>query len=72
MVVPHQMDHPQPTKQNMIVNACDTPTMQFITKAPIRARILSCCENLGIPKHRQKNPENIVPKKRRNIEKREN
>lgn len=45
----------------MIVNACETPTIQLITKAPILPLIRSCCEKRGMPKQRQKNPENIVP-----------
>lgn len=61
IVVPHQIDQPHPTKQNMIVNVCETPTIQLITKLPILPRALSCCEKRGIPKHRQKKPEKIVP-----------
>lgn len=61
IIVPHHTDHPQPTKQKMTVNACDIPTIQFIINDPIRPRALSCCEKRGIPMHKQKNPEKIVP-----------
>lgn len=64
IIVPHQIDHPQPTKQKSNVNAWATPTIQFMTKEPIRARAPSCCENLGIPMHRQNRPEQIVPRKK--------
>lgn len=60
-MVPHQMAHPQPTKQNSNVNACATPTMQLITNDPKRARAPSCWENRGTPRHRQNRPENMVP-----------
>lgn len=61
MVVPHQMDQPQPTRQKMMVKACDTPTMRLMIKAPMRPRTRSCWEKRGMPRHRQKKPENIVP-----------
>lgn len=64
IIIPHQMDHPHPTRQNINVNACATPTIQFTKNDPIRARAPSCCENLGMPKHKQNNPEKIVPKVR--------
>lgn len=56
------MDHPHPTKQNINVNAWATPTMVFTKNEPIRARAPSCCENLGIPRHKQNIPEKKVPK----------
>lgn len=59
--MPHQMDQPQPTKQNINVNAWATPTMILMTNEPIRARILSCAENRGIPMHKQNRPEKMVP-----------
>lgn len=62
IIIPHQMDHPHPTKQNINVNACATPTIEFTKNDPIRARAPSCCENLGMPKHKQNIPEKIVPK----------
>jgi hypothetical protein len=65
MIVPHHIAQPQPTKQNIMVNNCDTPTMQLITKDPILPRALSCCENRGLPMHKQKQPDNIVPEKER-------
>lgn len=67
IIIPHQIDQPHPTKQNISVNACAMPTIQLTRNEPIRARAPSCCENLGMPKHRQNIPENIVPKKN-NIE----
>lgn len=45
-----------------MVKDCDTPTMQLMTKLPIRPRALSCCEKRGMPIQRQKKPEKIVPK----------
>jgi len=61
MIMPHHTDQPQPTKQNSRQNACDIPIIQLITKEPIRGRAPSCCEKRGTPKHRQKNPDIIVP-----------
>lgn len=61
IIIPHQIDHPQPTKQKISVNACATPTIQLTKNEPMRARAPSCCENLGMPRHKQNNPENIVP-----------
>lgn len=62
IIVPHQIDQPQPTKQNRRVNICETPTIQLITNDPIRALAPSCCENRGTPIHRQNIPDKIVPK----------
>lgn len=61
MMVPHQTDQPQPTRQKIIVNACETPTIQLIMKEPMRPRVPSCCEKRGMPMHRQKKPLMIVP-----------
>lgn len=61
IIIPHQIDQPHPTRQNINVNACATPTIVFTRNDPIRARMLSCCENLGIPKHKQNIPEQMVP-----------
>lgn len=63
IIIPHQIDHPQPTRQNINVNAWATPTIVLITNEPIRALTPSCCENLGIPKHKQNMPDVIVPAK---------
>ena len=64
MIVPHQTDQPQPTKQKIIVNAWEIPTIQFMMNDPIRPLAPSCCEKRGIPMQRQKNPLKIVPCKR--------
>lgn len=61
IIIPHQTLHPYPTKQNINVNACANPTIVFTINDPKRALALSCCENLGIPKHKQNIPEQIVP-----------
>jgi len=63
MMDPHQIDQPQPTRQKMIVKACEMPTIQLMMNEPMRPRAPSCCENLGMPMHRQKKPEKIVPAK---------
>ena len=47
----------------MTVKACEHPTMQFIMNDPMRPRTPSCCENLGIPMHKQIRPLRIVPEK---------
>lgn len=59
--MPHQIDHPHPTRQKINVNACARPTKVFTRNEPIRARTPSCCENRGIPKHKQNIPEKRVP-----------
>lgn len=59
--MPHHIDHPNPTKQKINVNACARPTNVFTRNAPIRARAPSCCENRGMPKHKQNIPEKMVP-----------
>lgn len=61
IIIPHHIDHPHPTRQKINVNACARPTHRFTTNEPIRARAPSCCENRGIPKHKQNIPEKIVP-----------
>lgn len=61
--MPHQIDHPHPTRQKISVNACAMPTIQLTKNEPMRARAPSCCENLGMPKQRQNIPERIVPEK---------
>lgn len=61
IIVPHQIDQPQPTRQNSRQNSCDTPTMQLMTNEPMRARGPSCCEKRGTPMHRHSRPERIVP-----------
>lgn len=61
IIIPHQIDHPHPTRQNINVNACAMPTTVFTKNDPIRARAPSCCENLGMPKHKQNMPEKRVP-----------
>lgn len=55
------MDHPHPTRQNNKVNAWATPTIQLMTNDPILTLAPSCCENLGIPRHKQNRPDKIVP-----------
>lgn len=50
-----------PTKQKITVNACETPTIQLIMNDPIRPRAPSCCENRGMPMHKQITPLKIVP-----------
>lgn len=42
IIMPHQMDQPHPTRQNINVNACATPTNIFTKNDPMRARTLSC------------------------------
>lgn len=61
IIVPHQIDQPQPTKQKSTVKNCATATIILIIKDPIRARALSNCENRGMPTHKQKRPESNVP-----------
>lgn len=61
MMLPHHTDQPQPTRQKMMVKACDMPTIQLMIKEPIRPRAPSCAEKRGIPMQRQKNPLMIVP-----------
>lgn len=61
IVVPHHIDQPQPTKQNSRVNAWATPTIQLMTKEPIRTRAPSCWEKRGMPKQRLNTPEHMVP-----------
>jgi hypothetical protein len=64
---PHQTDQPHPTKQKIIVKACEMPTIQLITNDPIRPRAPSCCEKRGMPMQRQKNPLKIVPERKEKI-----
>lgn len=59
--MPHHIDHPHPTRQKINVNACARPTNVFTRNEPMRARAPSCCENRGIPKHKQNIPEKRVP-----------
>lgn len=61
IIMPHQIDHPHPTRQKISVNACARPTKVFTTNEPIRARAPSCWENRGMPKHKQNIPEKRVP-----------
>lgn len=61
IIIPHHTDQPHPTRQNINVNACARPTKVFTKNEPIRARAPSCCENLGMPKHKQNIPEKRVP-----------
>lgn len=61
IIMPHHIDHPHPTRQKINVNACARPTNVFTRNEPIRARAPSCCENRGMPKHKQNIPEKSVP-----------
>lgn len=61
IIVPHHTDQPHPTRQKMIVKACEIPTIQLMMKLPSRPLAPSCCEKRGIPMQRQKNPLMIVP-----------
>lgn len=59
---PHQIDQPHPTRQKITQNACPKPTIMLISSEPIRGRAPSFVENLGFPKHTQKNPDRMVPR----------
>lgn len=61
MMLPHHTDQPQPTRQKMMVKACETPTIQLMMNDPMRPRAPSCCEKRGMPMHRQKKPLRMVP-----------
>lgn len=61
-MTPHQMLHPQPTRQNRTVNNCDEATNKLTTNDPILAKIESLMENLGFPTNKQNIPLDNVPK----------
>lgn len=65
IMVPHQMDQPQPTKQKRTQNSCAVATIMLIMNEPKRALALSYCEKRGMPTQRQKMPENKVPESER-------
>lgn len=62
MMTPHQILHPQPTRQNIIVNIWPIPMNKLMQKAPSLAIAVSFTENLGFPKHKHNIPLVMVPK----------
>lgn len=63
IMVPHQMLHPQPTRQKRIVKSWAKATKLWTIKEPSRPTGVSFTWNLGFPKHRQNSPLMKVPGK---------
>jgi hypothetical protein len=63
MITPHQIDHPQPTRQKRTVKNWPTPMIRLMMKEPMRGRGPSFWEKRGLPMHRQKRPLRMVPAK---------
>lgn len=66
--MPHQILHPQPTKQNSTVNNWAAATIKLTQNEPNRDWKLSFTVNLGLPKHKHNMPlENVPINKNKNI-----